>query len=219
MNPTSVGSDPISLIILVTLMGSLPLICVASTSFLKFSLVLVVVRNAIGVQQVPPQIAIYGMALALTGFVMAPVGYEMAERYQDRDFIGKSVEEKLEAAQRVAQPWKAFLLRNTDSSAQETFVDIAKRNWPPALQSKITPDHPVILIPAFVISELKTAFEISFLIYVPFIIIDIVVSNILLALGMQMVAPMTFATPLKLLLFVAVDGWAHLLRALAGGVA
>ncbi|RZL99019.1 MAG: EscR/YscR/HrcR family type III secretion system export apparatus protein, partial [Variovorax sp.] len=107
-------------------MGALPLICVASTSFLKFSLVLVVVRNAIGVQQVPPQIAIYGMALALTGFVMAPVGYEMAERYQDRDFIGKSVAEKLDAAQRVAQPWKAFLLRNTETAAQETFVDIAK---------------------------------------------------------------------------------------------
>jgi type III secretion protein R len=219
MNPSSVGNDPITLILVLTVMGSLPLICVACTSFLKFSLVLVVVRNAIGVQQVPPQIAIYGIALALTAFVMAPVGYQMAERYQEQDFIGKSMDDKFTAAQNVAQPWKNFLVRNTEVSAQETFIEIAKRNWPKALQDKIAADHPVILVPAFVISELKTAFEISFLIYVPFIIIDIVVSNILLALGMQMVAPMTFATPLKLLLFVAVDGWAHLLRALAGGVA
>jgi type III secretion protein R len=219
MNPSSIGGDPLSLIVLLTLLSSLPLICVACTSFLKFSLVLIVVRNAIGVQQVPPQIAIYGMALALTAFVMAPVGYQMAARYSEKDFIGKSVEEKFTAAQNVAQPWKEFLQRNTEAGAQDTFVDIAKRNWPKQLQDKIAPDHPVILVPAFVISELKTAFEISFLIYVPFIIIDIVVSNILLALGMQMVAPMTFSTPLKLLLFVAVDGWAHLLRALAGGVA
>jgi type III secretion protein R len=219
MNPNMVGSDPIALIALIAGLTILPLLCVACTSFLKFSIVLMVTRNAIGVQQVPPQIAIYGIALALTAFVMAPVGYEVATNFKQADFVNKTFDEKLETAKLVVQPWKEFLVRNTGEESAETFVEIARNNWPPKLQQDINAQHPLIVLPAFVISELKVAFEISFLIYIPFIIIDIVVSNMLLALGMQMVAPMTFATPLKLLLFVAVDGWAHLLRALSAGVA
>jgi type III secretion protein R len=219
MNPNMVGSDPIALILLISGLTILPLLCVACTSFLKFSIVLMVTRNAIGVQQVPPQIAIYGIALALTAFVMAPVGYEVATKFKETEFSTMTFDEKVEAAKVVVEPWKAFLIKNTGEDAAETFVDIARNNWPAQLQHDINAEHPLIVIPAFVISELKVAFEISFLIYIPFIIIDIVVSNILLALGMQMVAPMTFATPLKLLLFVAIDGWAHLLRALSAGVA
>lgn len=219
MNPAMVGSDPVALIALVAGLTILPLLCVACTSFLKFSIVLMVTRNAIGVQQVPPQMAIYGMALALTAFVMAPVGYEVANNFREADFVNKTFDEKFESASLVVKPWKDFLIRNTAVEAAETFIDIAHNNWPAKLQESINAEHPMIVLPAFVISELKVAFEISFLIYIPFIIIDIVVSNILLALGMQMVAPMTFATPLKLLLFVAVDGWAHLLRALSAGVA
>lgn len=219
MNPNAVGSDPIALIALVSGLTILPLLCVACTSFLKFAIVLMVVRNAIGVQQVPPQIAIYAIALALTGFVMAPVGYDVANNFRQTSFANKSFDDKVDAAVTVAKPWKDFLVRNTSEEASETFIDIARANWPAKLQQDIGPDHPMIVLPAFVISELKMSFEISFLIYIPFIIIDIIVSNILLALGMQMVAPMTFATPLKLLLFVGVDGWAHLLKALAAGVA
>ncbi|CAN5572459.1 type III secretion system export apparatus subunit SctR [soil metagenome] len=219
MNPNMVGSDPIALIAVIAGLTILPLLCVACTSFLKFAIVLMVTRNAIGVQQVPPQIAIYGIALALTAFVMAPVGYEVASAFRQADFVNKTVDEKFESASLAFQPWKEFLIRNTTEGSVETFVEIARNNWPAKLQQDISAENPVIVVPAFVISELKVAFEISFLIYIPFIIIDIVVSNILLALGMQMVAPMTFATPLKLLLFVAVDGWAHLLRALSAGVA
>jgi type III secretion protein R len=219
MNPNMVGSDPIALIALIAGLTILPLLCVACTSFLKFSIVLMVTRNAIGVQQVPPQIAIYGIALALTAFVMAPVGYEVATNFRQTDFNNKTFDQKVDAATLVVKPWKDFLIRNTTEESSETFVDIARNNWPAKLQEGINAEHPMIVLPAFVISELKAAFEISFLIYIPFIIIDIVVSNILLALGMQMVAPMTFSTPLKLLLFVAVDGWAHLLRALSAGVA
>lgn len=219
MNPNMVGSDPIALIAIVSGLTILPLLCVACTSFLKFSIVLMVVRNAIGVQQVPPQIAIYGVALALTAFVMAPVGYEVADRLHTASFENKTLEEKIESAKQVAKPWKDFLIRNTAEDSVETFMDIARDNWPARLQREISADHLLIVLPAFVISELKMAFEMGFLVYIPFIIIDIIVSNILLALGMQMVAPMTFSTPLKLLLFVAVDGWAHLLRALAAAVA
>jgi type III secretion protein R len=219
MNPAVVGSDPIALIALVSALTILPLLCVACTSFLKFSIVLMVTSNAIGVQQVPPQIAIYAIALALTGFVMAPVGYEVATNFRQANFANKTFDEKVDMAILVVKPWKDFLIRNTSEEASDAFIDIARNNWPPKLQQEISAEHPLIVLPAFVISELKMAFEISFLIYVPFIIIDIVVSNILLALGMQMVAPMTFSTPLKLLLFVAVDGWAHLLRALSAGVA
>jgi type III secretion protein R len=218
MSP-SIGSDPLLLIGFLGALSLLPLACIVGTSFLKFSIVLMVVRNAIGVQQVPPQMAMYAIALALTGFVMAPVGYDIAENFKREQFSATTLEEKIAAGQALLEPWKRYLQRNTSPDALETYVDIARARWPTKLQADAVETNLIILLPAFTISELKRAFEIGFLLYIPFIVIDIVVSNILLALGMQMVAPMTFSTPLKLLLFVSVDGWTRLLTALANNTA
>jgi type III secretion protein R len=211
----SIGSDPVTLIGFLAALALLPLAFIVGTSFLKFSIVLMVVRNAIGVQQVPPQMALYALALVLTGFVMAPVGYQMADVATDETLQGGNSREKLEAAQRILEPWKHYLVRNTSEDALETFIGIAKAHWPAGIAQAATTDNILIVLPSFTISELKRAFEIGFLLYIPFIVIDVVVSNILLALGMQMVAPMTFSTPLKLLLFVSVDGWTRLLTALS----
>jgi type III secretion protein R len=215
----SIGSDPITLIAFLAALALLPIAFIVGTSFLKFSIVLMVVRNAIGVQQVPPQMALYALALALTGFVMAPVGYQMADAAASEDFSVASSREKLESAARVLEPWKKFLVRNTNEDALDTFIGIAKSHWPVEAVQSANNANILILLPSFTISELKRSFEIGFLLYIPFIVIDIVVSNILLALGMQMVAPMTFSTPLKLLLFVSVDGWTRLLTALSSNAA
>lgn len=215
----SIGSDPVALVIFLAALALLPLAFIVGTSFLKFSIVLMVVRNAIGVQQVPPQMALYALALVLTGFVMAPVGYQMAEIASTESMATATSREKLDGAQRILEPWKRFLARNTSDDALDTFVGIAKSHWPDDAAQTATADNILVLLPSFTISELKRSFEIGFLLYIPFIVIDIVVSNILLALGMQMVAPMTFSTPLKLLLFVSVDGWTKLLTALSSNAA
>jgi type III secretion protein R len=213
----SIGSDPTTLIGFLGALALLPLAFIVGTSFLKFSIVLMVVRNAIGVQQVPPQMALYALALVLTGFVMAPVGYQMADIATAENLNAVSSQEKIEAARRILDPWKQYLVRNTNEDALQTFIGIAKAHWPAGAAQSATIDNFLIVLPSFTISELKRAFEIGFLLYIPFIVIDVVVSNILLALGMQMVAPMTFSTPLKLLLFVSVDGWTRLLTALSAG--
>jgi type III secretion protein R len=212
------SSDPLLLIGVLVALAVMPVLLIGGTCFLKIAMVLMIVRNAIGVQQVPPQIAIYGIALCLTFFIMAPVGSEMADHLNESEFSGHTLQSKLEAGQRLIDPWRRYLQHNASEDAVDTFMEISRKRWPPALQSSISTSHLAVLLPAFVLSELQRAFEIGFLLYIPFIIVDIVVSNILLALGMQMVAPMTFSLPLKLLLFVAVDGWRHLLTALAGGV-
>lgn len=215
----SIGSDPVTLIVFLAALAVLPLAFIVGTSFLKFSIVLMVVRNAIGVQQVPPQMALYALALALTGFIMAPVGYQMANVASAENVAGLSSREKLESVERILDPWKRFLARNANEESLDTFIGVARRHWPADIAQSINGDNLLILLPAFTITELKRSFEIGFLLYIPFIVIDIVVSNILLALGMQMVAPMTFSTPLKLLLFVSVDGWTRLLTALSNNAA
>jgi type III secretion protein R len=115
----------------------------------------------------------------------------------------------------VAEPLRRFMLRNTRPEERERFLDVARRNWPESMSVSAGTDDWSILVPAFVVSELQAAFEIGLLLFVPFIVVDLLVSNVLLAMGMQMVPPMMVSLPLKLLLFVVADGWGRLLHALA----
>ena len=199
-------------------LGSLsliPFLIVISTSFLKISLVLLVVRNAMGIQQVPPNMAIYGIALAITVFVMAPTIEQVNQLYETLDTNNTSIDGFIDNAKIISNPFKQFMLSQVNPDMQTLFLDSARSLWPVELYQGITPDNYLILLPSFVISELQSGFKIGFLIYIPFIIIDLIVSNILLALGMQMVSPMTISLPLKMLLFVLVDGWGRLLQSLA----
>jgi type III secretion protein R len=171
------------------------------------------VRNALGVQQIPPNIAIYGLSLLLTAYIMAPVGLRMYEGITQSPAV-PGIQSIVTSIQQGAEPLRGFLVKNGRAEQKQFFIDTAQRLWPKELVLTLKPTDYIILIPAFLVSELTAAFEIGFLLYLPFIVIDMVVSNVLLAMGMMMVSPMTISLPLKLFLFVMVSGWTKLIHGL-----
>lgn len=211
--------DLLGLAISLSLMSLVPLVVVTCTSFLKISLVLLVLRNAIGVQQTPPTLAIYGIALVLSAFVMAPtlqqVGQQALAIADNPGEAARAPSANIERLKKVAEPLREFMLKFAGPAQRESMLDNARRLWPKEYAKDATSADFLILVPAFVISELQAGYEIAFLIFIPFVVIDLLISNLLMALGMQQVSPQTVSIPLKLLLFVAVDGWSRLLHALA----
>ena len=218
--------DPISLAVVLALIALVPLAAVMTTSFLKIAVVLALVRNALGVQQVPPNMALYGLALVLSAYVMAPVVNEVGAVLQhpmravqdaDKDAAESSsarLSGILLAMQAGVTPMRDFMLRNSEPEQRDFFLRTAKRIWGTEQAEKLGQDDLLVLIPAFLVSELTAAFQLGFLLYLPFIVIDLIVSNILLAMGMMMVSPVTISMPLKLFLFVMVDGWTRLIQGL-----
>lgn len=208
------GVDPLLLALFLGALSLMPMLLVVCTAFLKIVIVLMITRNAIGVQQVPPSMALNGIALAATLFVMAPVGYEMAQIVKTSPVDTASVQAFQETGLVAIQPLRAFMLRNSDPDLLTHLHENTARLWPEEMARATGREDLILLIPAFVLSQLQAGFEVGFLIYIPFIVIDLIVSNLLLALGMQMVSPMTISLPLKLLLFVLVSGWSRLLDSL-----
>jgi len=208
------GIDPLILALFVGALALMPMLLIICTSFLKIVIVLMITRNAIGVQQVPPSMAVNGIALAATLFIMAPVGYEIAEGIKASPVDTSSVTNFLQTGREAIQPLHAFMLRNVAPDVLTHLLENTARLWPAKMAQEVQREDLILLVPAFVLSQLQAGFEIGFLIYIPFIVIDLIVSNLLLALGMQMVSPMTISLPLKLLLFVMVSGWSRLLDSL-----
>lgn len=208
------GIDPVLLALFLGAVSLLPMLLIVCTAFLKIVIVLMITRNALGVQQVPPSMAINGIALAATLFIMAPVGHEIVQAVKITPVDVSSVQAFQDTSLHAIQPLRAFMLRNTDPDILTHLVETSRRMWPPEMAEATHREDLVLLIPAYVLSQLQSGFEIGFLIYIPFIVIDLIVSNLLLALGMQMVSPMTISLPLKLLLFVLVSGWSRLLDSL-----
>ncbi|SBW78681.1 Harpin secretion protein HrcR [Pseudomonas veronii 1YdBTEX2] len=208
------GVDPIVLAVFVGALSLMPMLLIVCTAFLKIVIVLMITRNAIGVQQVPPSMAINGIALAATLFIMAPVGYEIAEVVKVSPLDLSNVSTLQQTGLEAVQPLRTFMVRNSDPDILTHLLENTVRMWPPAMAQEVQREDLILLIPAYVLSQLQAGFEIGFLIYIPFIVIDLIVSNLLLALGMQMVSPMTISLPLKLLLFVMVSGWSRLLDSL-----
>ena len=206
--------DPVALAFALGLLAIVPLILVTTTSFLKIAIVLSLIRNALGVQQAPPNLAIYALALLLTAYVMAPVGYRISESIADLPNAAVSAGSMLSAARKGAEPIREFLIVNSKPEQRRFFLNTAKKLWPPELADEATDRDLLIVTPAFVVSELTAAFEIGFLLFLPFVVIDLVISNILMAMGMMMVSPVTISLPLKLFLFVMVDGWSRLIHGL-----
>ncbi|AIG04845.1 type III secretion system protein YscR [Pseudomonas fluorescens] len=208
------GLDPVVLAVFLGTLALMPMLLIICTAFLKIVIVLMITRNAIGVQQVPPSLAVNAIALAATLFIMAPVGYEIAQNVKTSP-VDLSNVQTLQATGLVAiEPLRAFMARNTDPDVLTHLYENSERLWPPEMAQNTQRNDLILMVPAFVISQLQAGFEIGFLIYIPFIVIDLIVSNLLLALGMQMVSPMTISLPLKLLLFVLVSGWSRLLDSL-----
>jgi len=234
-----VADRPAELVVLIGLLALLPTALVLLTSFLKMSVVLSIARAALGAPQVPPTSAVTGLALALTVLVMAPVLRRTADLARAAP-SGASLEARLSTLERASGPLREFLGRFARPDDRAVFLDVARRLSPAAHRESLgpgprsvggqSPPPPAqgereieaaaetdlaVLAPAFVVSELRRAFTIGFLVFLPFLVIDLAVANVLLALGLTQLSPTSVALPLKLLLFVAVDGWRLLARALA----
>ena len=208
------GFDPISLALVLAALALLPTLVVVSTSFLKVAVVMSLMRNALGVQQIPPNIAIYGLTLIITAYIMAPVGQNIYESVTATPEITRSVEKTFQAFTRGAEPVREFLYRHSDRDQRNFFVQAAKDLWSPQMAAKLQEKDFIVLMPAYMVTELTSAFKIGFLLFLPFVVIDLIVSNILLALGMMMVSPVMISMPIKLFLFVMVDGWSRLIHGL-----
>ncbi|MER8406670.1 type III secretion system export apparatus subunit SctR [Mesorhizobium sp. M1307] len=204
----------LGILIAVGFVGLLPLAVVTMTGFLKISVVLFLIRNALGVQQMPPNLVLYGIALVLTVYVTTPLLSEMSGRLQEGQVQFQTTDDLARAAQLVREPLQRHLMKFTQPQERQFFLDGTSRLWPEQARQNLKDDDLSILVPAFVASELTRAFEIGFLLYLPFLIIDIVVANILMTLGMIMVSPVLISIPLKLFLFVAIDGWSRLMHGL-----
>jgi type III secretion protein R len=208
-------------LILVTVIGLAlaPFVAVMVTSFTKIVVVLSLLRNALGLQQTPPNVVINGLAIILSMYVMYPVGLQMSDSMKtgpDTQQTAKSLDLQgiVGVADKAKEPLRGFLIKHTSESERAFFLRTAQRLLPPEKRESISDQDLLVVVPSFTVSELSEAFQIGFLIYLPFLIIDLVVSNILLAMGMMMLSPTTVSLPFKLLLFVLLDGWSKLVHGL-----
>ncbi len=215
--------SPLGMVAALAILGLLPFLLIMVTSFVKVAVVLSLLRTAIGAQQVPPNQVITGLAIVLSIYIMAPVGMQMyqavspsIEHYEQTD-ERPGFDDYRDIALATAEPLRAFLKKNSHDQEKEELYELALQLRTKEQRKGLKRDDLIILIPAFVVSELKEAFTIGFILFVPFIIIDMVISNILLSLGMMMLSPTTISLPFKLLLFVLVDGWYLVVKGLVLG--
>lgn len=211
--PELSGTSPLSWMLLLAAMSIVPFLAVMLTSFAKMSVVLSLARAAVGTQQAPPTVVLTGLAAVLSLVVMAPVGEAMLGRLRTLERSPRSTE-LTTLVREVGAPWTAFLAHHASPELRAEFVELSRELGGGA---SVSDDALAIVAPAFVLGELKQAFQIGFLVFLPFLVVDMVVANILLALGMQALSPSQVSLPFKLLLFVAVDGWGLLARNLLLG--
>jgi len=208
--------NPIVLLGLLGIFGMAPFIAVLISSFVKIVIVMHMLRSALGLQQAPPNLAINGIAIILSMYIMAPVGMQTFERFQEYDVSITDIQNpdfKAAIAGSIL-PVKDFLKRNSSHQERQFFSHATKKLWPPKYSEGVTEDHLLVLVSSFLVSELTLAFQIGFLIALPFIVIDLIVANILISMGMIMVAPIMISLPFKVLLFVLIDGWSRLTHGL-----
>ena len=203
--------SPLQAIALLSALALLPFLVVMATSYVKLVIVLSLVRNALGVQQIPPNIALHAIAIILTIYIMMPIANEVYTIISQYDITFDNPESIKTAFGEGVKPFQAFLSKHAHEASVNFFFETAAVLWPQDYHDMATHDSLFILLPAFTVSELVSAFEIGFLLYLPFIAIDLIISNILLAMGMMMLSPMTISLPFKLLLFVLLDGWSRLI--------
>ena len=253
--------SPASALVTVIFLGLAPFVAVMVTSFTKIVVTLSLLRNALGLQQVPPNTVLNGLALVLTIYVMYPVGVEMQAAMHGAQPVASSMytpppaapaassatdapgevlgaprdgqmaapapaplesaagslsdtQHLMAMADAAKEPLRRFLLKHSPPRERDFFMRTVRRSLPPEAAAALTDRDFVVVVPAFTISELTAAFQIGFLIFLPFLIIDLVISNILLAMGMMMLSPTTVSLPFKLLLFVLIDGWVKLAHGL-----
>jgi type III secretion protein R len=210
----SVQPNLISILVVVSALGLVTFAVITSTSFIKISVVMFLLRNALGIQQTPPNIVLYSIALVLTVFISTPIAKQVYQQTQDPTLSFNTIDDWIAVGERAKAPIRDYLERFTRPAERDFFLAATTRVWPKEMQAGATSSDLSILLPAFMISELRRAFEIGFLIYLPFIAVDLIISGILMALGMSMVPPTTIAVPFKLFLFVSIEGWSNLFHGL-----
>jgi flagellar biosynthetic protein FliP len=201
ISDTSNTSRIMQMLVIITIMSAAPSILIMVTSFVRITIVFSFLRTALGLQQTPPNQVLVSLAIFLTFFIMSPT---IEESYNTgiKPWLDESIQE-VEALPKIAAPFKKFMLANTREKDLDLFVGVSKTD--PKTQLQEIPFH--VVTPAFMISELRRAFEIGFLIFLPFLIIDILVASLLMAMGMMMMPPVMIALPFKVIFFVIIDGW------------
>lgn len=210
--PAEFSPNLLGILVAITALGILTFVAVTMTSFVKLSVILFLVRNALGIQQTPPNLVLYGIALLLTGYIMDPVATRVATALTAPDQHYQTFDDFKHAANGASEPLKAFMLRFTNPGEREFFRTATQRIWADDDADHVSADDLIIVMPSFVLSELRRAFEAGFLLYLPFIAVDLVVTAVLLAMGMSAVSPTTISVPFKLFLFVAIEGWTRLIH-------
>ena len=235
----SITNRPLILMTALAALALVPFVLIMVTSFVKIAVVLSIVRQAVGTQQIPPTQVITGMAIILTVYIMMPVGLEVyhqanemitqqtasnrakpapkTEKSARQIFADLSVDDMMGIGKIAQAPMREFLIKHAHLKDRDMFYKLAWRMRKPRDRAELSDKDWTIIIPSFVISELKEAFQIGFILFVPFLVVDMVVANILMALGMQMLSPTTISLPFKILLFVLVDGWYLITKGLVIG--
>ena len=205
------AATALQIVAVLTVLSVAPAILLMLTSFTRVIIVLSLLRQAIGVQQLPPNQVLIGLAFFLTVFIMAPVGEQIRQTAWE-PYAAKKISQN-EALSLAMTPLRDFMLRQTRQTDVALMVNLAK--LPPPETAADLPIH--VMIPAFALSEIRTAFQIGFVLFIPFLIIDMVVASVLMSMGMMMLPPVMISLPFKILLFVLADGWHLLVRALVAG--
>jgi type III secretion protein R len=204
MGASPIGIDPVSLFLALMAMAVLPFVAMVVTSYTKVVVVLGLLRNALGVQQVPPNMVLNGIAIIIAAYVMAPVAMDAADRMQRSPAGASSIEQSsntqqlMSAVSAAREPFRAFLIKHAQPAEKAFFLKSARAIWPPERAAALHAE----------------AFRIGFLLYLAFVIVDLVVANVLLAMGLSQVSPTNVAIPFKLLLFVVLDGWSQVMHGL-----
>ena len=219
------GSGPLTTLVAVGALTALPFLFMVTTSYVKISVVFSILKNALGTGETPSGTVIAALSVILSLYVMAPVGEQIAEAagpaaanidvddpLADTDALGAAFEAGV-------VPLKAFLERNAGERERALFLELARDARPDDQRDRVGEDDLLVLLPSFLVTELTEAFQIGFLVFLPFLVVDLVVANVLMSLGMHMLNPTQVSMPFKLLLFVLVDGWYLLARALVVGYA
>jgi type III secretion protein R len=208
--------DPLTLVALIVAFGLAPFAALMVTCYTKLVIVFGLLRTALGLQQTPPNMVLNGIAIILSVYIMAPIGMDVSDTLHGRSFgaKGEGAADIMAVVDAAKSPLKEFPQKHTHERERQFFLDSATSIWPKARAASLRADDFIVLVPSFTLSELTRAFQIGFIIYMVFVVVDLIVATVLLALGMSMISPTTISLPFKLLLFVMLDGWTRLIHGL-----
>jgi type III secretion protein R len=215
--PAIQTGDITGLLIVVLAISVIPFIAMVVTSYMKIVVVLGLLRNALGVQQVPPNMVLNGIAIIVSVYIMAPVAFSAMQGMQANQAPGNVTQNVTAGIAAAREPFRTFLAAHAQSRERQFFLRSATALWPAQEAKALKDTDLIVLAPAFTLTELTDAFKIGFLLYIGFIIVDLVIANVLMAMGLNQVQPTNVAIPFKLLLFVAMDGWSALMHGLILG--